>query len=112
MTKPVDSKDVWIKDRDILRDYDSMTNDKIAVGTRTLDNNVKTMKRESTTLVQKSKALLFILNEAIGSRSRTNKCHISSIMFYKCSIYFQKMRIRKFKVPQKYIQMEDHSGSK
>ena len=26
----VDNKDVWIDDRDILRDYESITNDKIA----------------------------------------------------------------------------------
>ena len=55
MSKPADSKDVWGDDGDILKDVESMTNDEIAERTKTLHNNIKVMKRETTNLTQKLK---------------------------------------------------------
>ena len=44
MSKPIDSKDVWGDDGDILKDVESMTNDEIAEKTKTLHNNTVNCK--------------------------------------------------------------------
>ena len=67
MTMLVDSKDVWINDEDILGNYESISNSKVAEKARKFDNNIKAMKKELATLAQKLKTLLFILNDTIIS---------------------------------------------
>ena len=102
---PVDSKDVWIDDGNILRDYESMTNGKILEGQGHWTTISKQWKENQQPWYRNLKTLLFILNEAISNRSPTNKCLVSSIIFYKWSTYFQERRMRKLKMQQKYIQM-------
>ena len=55
MTKATDSKDVWGDDGDVLKDLDSMTNEEIAEKTKQFQNNVKIMKRETTSLTHQLK---------------------------------------------------------
>ena len=56
MSKTVaDSKDVWGDDNDILKDLESITNEEIAEKTRTMQNNIKVMKRETTSLTHELK---------------------------------------------------------
>ncbi|CAI2370190.1 unnamed protein product [Moneuplotes crassus] len=50
MSKTTDSKDVWGDDGDVIKDLESMTNEEIAEKTKILQNNIKSMKRETTTL--------------------------------------------------------------
>lgn len=55
MSKTTDSKDVWGDDGDVLKDLESMTNEEIAERTKQFHNNVKIMKRETTSLTHQLK---------------------------------------------------------
>jgi 26S proteasome regulatory subunit T5 len=50
MSKPTDSKDVWGDEGDVFKEVESMTNEEIAEKAKTLQNNIKVMKREQTSL--------------------------------------------------------------
>lgn len=55
MSKPVDSKEVWGDDEDVLKTVETMTNEEIAEATKTFHNNIKIMKRENTNLAHQLK---------------------------------------------------------
>eukprot|EP00343_Euplotes_focardii_P007448 CAMPEP_0205820650 /NCGR_PEP_ID=MMETSP0206-20130828/3321_1 /ASSEMBLY_ACC=CAM_ASM_000279 /TAXON_ID=36767 /ORGANISM="Euplotes focardii, Strain TN1" /LENGTH=75 /DNA_ID=CAMNT_0053115575 /DNA_START=24 /DNA_END=247 /DNA_ORIENTATION=+ len=50
MSKTTDSKDVWGDDGDVVKDIESMTNEELAEKTKQFQNNIKIMKRETTSL--------------------------------------------------------------